>query len=244
MASPIRILINGARGRMGQETVKAVTNDKELTLAAQSDMGDDLEKAITDNKIDIVVDFTAPDVALKNVDTIIASPAGGVIGTTGFTTSQIDELTKKCENKTPAVIIAPNFAIGAILLMHCSQIIAKYMPNVEIIELHHDKKLDAPSGTAVKTADLIAKSNQNTQVDSSNFESGPKGELHSGIPVHSVRLPGLLAHQEVIFGEEGQTLTLRHDSINRTCFMPGVLMACKEAIKREGLIYGLEKILF
>jgi 4-hydroxy-tetrahydrodipicolinate reductase len=244
MSEKIRVLVNGAKGRMGSESVNAVRAETDLELVGQIDMGDDLAQSIKDTNAQVVVDFTTPECVIKNLNIIIESGAGGVVGTTGFTTEQVVELAQKSEGKTPAVIIAPNFAIGAILMMHCSQIIAKFMPNVEITELHHDKKLDAPSGTAVKTAELIAKANQDTIVPRETFQVGPRGELYSGIPVHSVRLPGLLAHQEVIFGCEGQTLTLRHDSINRSCFMPGVVMACREAMKREGLIYGLDNLLF
>lgn len=244
MPEIIRVIVNGAKGRMGSEAVNAVNAESDLELVAQIDLGDDLADTIRKTKADVVVDFTRPDCALQNVKTIIENGVGGVVGTTGFSPVQIDELTKQCENRSPAVLIAPNFAIGALLMMHCSKIAAKFMPKVEIIEFHHDKKLDAPSGTAVKTAELISKENPETNVPRETFEIGPRGDLFYGIPVHSVRLPGLLAHQEVIFGAEGQTLTIRHDSINRGCFMPGVVLSCHEVMKRKGLIYGLDTILF
>ncbi|MDX9753245.1 MAG: 4-hydroxy-tetrahydrodipicolinate reductase [bacterium] len=244
MSQMIRVIVNGAKGRMGSEAVNAIHAEPDLELAAQIDLGDDLAQAIKTTKADVVVDFTRPDCVLKNVHTIIEQGVGGVVGTTGFSPAQITELTQRCEGRSPAILIAPNFAIGALLMMHCAQIVAKFMPKAEIIEFHHDKKLDAPSGTAVKTAELIAKASPETIVPRETFEIGPRGDLFFGIPVHSVRLPGLLAHQEVIFGAEGQTLTLRHDSISRGCFMPGVVLSCREVMKRTGLIYGLDTILF
>lgn len=244
MSQKIRVLINGAKGRMGSEAVKAVSAELDMEVCGQVDLGDDLAASIKQTNAQVVVDFTAPQCVLANLNTIIESGAGGVVGTTGFSAEQAAELTKKCEGRIPAIIVAPNFAIGAILMMHFAQIAAKFMPHAEIIELHHDKKLDAPSGTAIKTAELISKANAETIVPRGTFESGARGDLFSGIPVHSVRLPGYLAHQEVIFGGEGQTLVIRHDTISRSCFMPGVVMSCREVLKRSGLIYGLDNLLF
>ncbi|MBN2326551.1 MAG: 4-hydroxy-tetrahydrodipicolinate reductase [Candidatus Omnitrophica bacterium] len=244
MTQKIRVLVNGAKGKMGSEAVRAVGGAEDMEIVAQTDMGDDLAATIKSSNADVVVDLTAPSCAYANANAIIESGAGGVIGTTGFTTENIQDLTRKCGGRTPAVLIAPNFSIGAVLMMHCSQIIGRYMPDVEIIELHHPAKLDAPSGTAVKTAQLIAESRGKGNVPRGTSEPAARGERFSDIPIHSVRLPGLLAHQAVIFGGEGQTLTLRHDSLNRGCFMPGVLLGIREVVKRSGLIYGLDNLLF
>jgi len=242
MSEKIRALVNGAKGKMGKETVNAILEAEDLALAGETDLGDDLERTIKDSKADVVVDFTSPQSAYMNAQIICASNAAGVIGTTGLTLEQVQSLVDKSQGKKPGIIIAPNFAIGALLMMHCARICAKHMPDVEIIELHHDKKLDAPSGTAIKTAEMIAEVRKD--VPRGTFELGVRGKLYSDIPLHSVRLPGLLAHQEVIFGASGQTLTLRHDSINRACFMPGVLLAIRQVINIEGLVYGLDKLLF
>ncbi|MFA5927710.1 MAG: 4-hydroxy-tetrahydrodipicolinate reductase [Candidatus Margulisiibacteriota bacterium] len=218
----IKVIVNGAKGRMGQEVVKAVSADKELELVAALDLGDDLGQKIKETKAQVVVDFTIPDTRMKNIEAIINNGAKAVVGTTGFTPDDLKTIEKWCADKKGAVLIAPNFAIGAVLLMQFAKEAIKYMPNAEIIELHHDKKLDAPSGTAIKTRELMGNPN---------------------IPIHSVRLPGLVAHEEVIFGGLGQTLTIRHDSISRESFMPGVVMAVKKMIDKQGLIYGLEKII-
>ena len=244
MTQKTRVLVNGAKGKMGAEAVKAVGGAEDMEVVAQTDIGDDLLSTIKSSNAEVVVDLTAPSCAFANAKIILESGAGGVIGTTGFTADQIEELKKACRDRKPAVLIAPNFAIGAVLMMYCSKIIGKYMPDVEIIELHHEKKLDAPSGTAIKTAELIAENRGKGNVPRGTNESSARGESFNDIPIHSVRLPGLLAHQEVIFGEEGQTLTLRHDSINRGCFMPGVLLGIREVTKRTGLIYGLDNLLF
>lgn len=244
MTNMTRVLINGAKGKMGTEAVKAVGGAPDMELAGQTDLGDSLKDAIKNSGAEVVVDLTAPSCAYENARIILESAAGGVIGTTGFTPGQIEELSKSCQGKKPAILIAPNFSIGALLMMHCSQIVGKYMPDVEIIEMHHAAKLDAPSGTAVKTAELIARERGKGTVPRGTSENAARGERFSDIPIHSVRLPGLLAHQAVIFGGEGQTLTLRHDSLNRGCFMPGILLGIREVIHRDGLIYGLEHLLF
>jgi 4-hydroxy-tetrahydrodipicolinate reductase len=225
----IKVLVNGANGRMGSETVNAVSNAVDLELVGQTDMGDDLAKAIKDSKAEVVVDFTQPKVAMKNVKTIISNKAHAVIGTTGLSPANLTEIKKLCSKNRVNCIVAPNFAIGAVLMMKFAKEAAHYMPQVEIIELHHDKKLDAPSGTAIKTAALI-------DGDRKNFK-------HKKIPIHSVRLQGLVAHQEVIFGGLGQTLRIRHDSISRESFMPGVTMAIRKVKKIKGLVYGLENLL-
>jgi len=217
----IKVLVNGAKGKMGSETVKAVQKEADLELVGQIDLGDDLAAAIKKDKVQVVVDFTQPDVAMKNVKTILGSGAHAVVGTTGLTDKNLEEIEKLCSVSKINCLVAPNFAIGAVLMMKFSAEAVKHMPNAEIIELHHDKKLDKPSGTAIKTAKLMGKD----------------------VPIHSVRLPGLVAHQAVIFGGLGQTLTIRHDSLNRESFMPGVILAIRKIKDQKGLIYGLEKIL-
>ena len=219
----IKVLVNGAKGKMGSETLKAVRADNDLELVGQTDIGDDLSSEIKKTKADVVVDFTQPDHVMRNIERIIENGAHAVIGTTGIKENQLSIIEKLCKEYKVNCLIAPNFAIGAILMMKFSQEAAKYMPSVEIIELHHDKKLDKPSGTAIKTAQMM-----------SNLKN---------IPIHSVRLPGFVAHQEVIFGGLGQTLTIRHDTINRESFMPGVILAIKKIQNLPGLTYGLEKII-
>ena len=244
--SVIRVIVNGAKGRMGSESVRAVQGAEDMALAAQTDLGDDLGAAIQEHRAQVAVDFTTPKVAIDMIRVIIDSGAGGVIGTTGFTPVQIMELQELCAGRKPAVLIAPNFSIGAVLLMKLSEMVAPHMPQAEIIELHHDKKADSPSGTAIKTAEMIEAARRNAGVKANPIHAGdaPRGQLFENTPVHSVRLPGLLAHQEVIFGGPGQTLTLRHDSLDRSSFMPGVLLGIRAVMEREGLIYGLDHILF
>lgn len=217
----LKVLVNGAKGKMGAETVKAVKKESDLELVGQTDIGDSLARTIKETKAEIVVDFTQPSAAMTNVKTILNNNAHAVVGTTGLTDKDLSKINDLCVKNRVNCIVAPNFAIGAVLMMKFSQEAVKYMPNAEIIELHHDQKKDAPSGTAIKTAQLMGKD----------------------VPIHSVRLPGLVAHQEVIFGGLGQTLTIRHDSLSRESFMPGVIMAIRQVKKQKGLVYGLEKIL-
>ena len=194
----------------------------------------------------MVIDFTIPTARLENFKKIIETGARPVIGTTGYTEEEIEELSKLCREKRLGAIIAPNFALGAVLLMKFAAEAAKYLAHAEIIELHHDKKEDYPSGTAIKTAQLMRrereKFNQEVKDRVVNLE-GARGAEVGGLRIHSVRLPGLVAHQEVVFGALGQTLTIRHDSISRESFMPGVLMAVKKVVQTDELIYGLENII-
>lgn len=244
--SRIRVIVNGAKGRMGAESVRAVQAEPDLECVAQTDLGDDLAAAIADTNAEVVVDFTIPSVAMENARIILNCNAGAVIGTTGFSREQIAELDASCRGRKPAFLIAPNFSIGALLLMKLSETAARYMPQVEIIELHHDKKADSPSGTAIKTAETIESARQAAGVKGNPVhpDDPARGQLYNNTPIHSVRLPGLLAHQTVIFGGQGQTLTIRHDSLDRSCFMPGVVLGIREVVQREGLIYGLDNILF
>ncbi|MFH1361609.1 MAG: 4-hydroxy-tetrahydrodipicolinate reductase, partial [bacterium] len=224
---------NGANGKMGQETVKAILEAGDLELVGQNDIGDNLAESIKETGTQVVVDFTTPAVVYKNVKTILNAKAHAVVGTTGLSDGNLAEIKKLCAKNKVNCLVAPNFAIGAVLMMKFAKEAAHYMPQVEIIELHHDKKIDAPSGTAKKTAEMI--------------KGESKGIKDKKIPIHSVRLQGLVAHQEVIFGGLGQTLTIRHDSISRESFMPGVIMAIRKISgsgkKIKGLVLGLDNLL-
>ncbi|MCH3958517.1 MAG: 4-hydroxy-tetrahydrodipicolinate reductase [Selenomonas sp.] len=259
------VLVNGACGRMGQAVLKAVQDDKELSLVGAvdirggADTGElvglapngvlvetDLAAALERLKPEVMIDFTRPDVVFGNVVTALKHKVSPVVGTTGLSDDQKAEIEKLAiENGTPA-FIAPNFAIGAVLMMVMCKQAAKYMPDVEIIELHHDKKLDAPSGTAVQTAAMIAEvrqSHKQGHPDEKEKLTGARGAEYDGMHIHSVRLPGYVAHQEVIFGGLGQTLTIRHDSMNRESFMPGVVLAAQKVRGLTGLTIGLDKLL-
>ena len=222
----IRVVASGAAGRMGQAVCEAVEGADDMELVARADPALGVELADALDGADVVVDFTTPETALDNVRAALDAGVHAVVGTTGF---DLEQLREAAESATAGAncLVAPNFAIGAVLLMEVAQRIAPHMPECEIVELHHDKKLDAPSGTAKRTAELIR-------------EAG--GNVHE--PIHSVRLPGLVAHQEVVFGGEGQTLSVRHDSIDRRSFMPGVLLAVRRVGDRpERFTVGLEKLL-
>ncbi|RNA69165.1 4-hydroxy-tetrahydrodipicolinate reductase [Alteribacter keqinensis] len=261
-----RIVIAGPRGNMGKEAVTMVTETEEFELAAVIDRKydgmsmrdvDDLPNldvpVFTDAgecfekiKPDVLIDLTNPQTGKVHMKQALLNGVRPVIGTTGFTEEDVAELSSLAEEKELGAIIAPNFAIGAILMMKFSQMAARYMPDAEIIEQHHDRKLDAPSGTAVKTAQLISEVRQEKQQGHPKEEEtlpGARGAEFDGMRIHSVRLPGLVAHQEVLFGGEGQTLKIRHDSMNRRSFMPGVKLACEAAMKLNVLVYGLEHII-
>ena len=225
----IKVLVNGAKGKMGSETVKALLKEADLELVGQTDLGDDLAKSIQKTKAEVVIDFTQPSSVMGNIKTILQNKAHAVVGTTGLTSDNLAEIEKLCSKNKVNCVVAPNFAIGAVLMMKFAKEAAHYMPQVEIIELHHDKKVDAPSGTALKTAEMIMAEREGVRMKK--------------VPIHSVRLQGLVAHQEVIFGGLGQTLKIRHDSISRESFMPGVVMAVRKAKKIKGLVYGLENLL-
>ncbi len=243
--SLVRVVVNGSKGRMGKESVRAVSEDSELDLVGQTDINDNLSEIISQRKAQVVLDFTHADVVMEVAVSIIKSGARPVIGTSGLLPQQVDELQKLCRKQKIGGVIAPNFAIGAVLMMKYSQDAAKYLPNAEVIEFHHDGKLDSPSGTAIKTANLIAGVRKNITKTSSEKEiiKGSRGGDSEGVQIHSVRLPGLIAHQEVIFGGQSQTLTIRHDSMHRESFMPGVCLACKKVMDLKELVYGLETLL-
>ena len=242
----IRVLVNGAEGRMGQEVVKAVTAAADLELVDQTDLGDDLIARINASQAQAVVDFTTAAVAFENTRKILEAGVHPIVGTSGLLAEQVVKLQQLAQDKGIGGLIAPNFAIGAVLLMKYAQDAAKYLPDVEVIELHHNRKADAPSGTAVKTAQLIAEARKEIPkalVEEKELFEGARGSEVHGVRVHSLRLPGLVAHQEVIFGGTGETLTIRHDSIHRESFMPGVCLACRKVIGTQQLFYGLEHLL-
>lgn len=243
---PINVLVNGAFGRMGQLTAKTISEHPDFSLVGQTGREYDLVRSIKDSQAQVVIDFTHPDVVFANTSAIIDAGAHPVIGTSGLTKEQIQLLQEKCAHLNLGGIIAPNFSLGAVLMIKHAKEIIKYMPRVEIIEMHHEGKVDSPSGTALRTAEMLADAapgiNQPTKPSLETIP-GARGADYRNIPIHSLRLPGFLAHQQIMFGNPGETLTLRHDSIDRQCFMPGVVFACKKVITLNHLLYGLEEIL-
>lgn len=226
--------------------VQAVETADDLTFTAGVDAGDPLS-ALVDTQTDVVIDFTHPSAVMDNLKFLIDNGIHAVVGTTGFTDERISQVQNWLADKPEsAVLIAPNFAIGAVLSMHFAQQAARFFESVEVIELHHPHKADAPSGTAARTAKLIAAARKgmapNPDATSTGLD-GARGADVDGVPVHSIRLAGLVAHQEVLFGTQGETLTIRHDSIDRTSFVPGVLLAVRTVSKRPGLTVGLEPLL-
>ncbi|MFV0493835.1 4-hydroxy-tetrahydrodipicolinate reductase [Mycobacterium sp.] len=242
----MRVGVLGAKGKVGTAMVRAVESADDLTLSAQVDAGDALS-LLTDSGTEAVIDFTHPDVVMDNLEFLITNGIHAVVGTTGFTDERIRQVESWLGgNPGAAVLIAPNFAIGAVLTMHFAQQAARYFESVEVIELHHPHKADAPSGTATRTAKLIAEARKGLPPNpdaTSTALPGARGADVDGIPVHAVRLAGLVAHQEVLFGTEGETLTIRHDSMDRTSFVPGVLLAVRGIAGRPGLTVGLEPLL-
>jgi len=236
----------GAKGKVGATMVQAVEAADDLTFTAGVDAGDQLS-LFTDSQTEIVIDFTHPDVVMDNLKFLIDNGIHAVVGTTGFTDERLGKVKAWLADKPDvAVLIAPNFAIGAVLSMHFAKQAARFFESAEVIELHHPQKADAPSGTAARTARLIAEARKglppNPDATSTGLE-GARGAAVDGIPVHSVRLAGLVAHQEVLFGTQGETLTIRHDSLDRTSFVPGVLLAVRTVGEHPGLTVGLEPLL-
>lgn len=243
----IKVGVLGARGRMGAEVVKAVTEASDLELVAALDMGDSLDALIASGA-QVVVDFTTPDSVMANLEFLIAHDIHAVIGTTGFDDARIAKIKSLLASSKSGVLIAPNFAIGAVLMMEFATKAAKYFESAEIIELHHPNKVDAPSGTAARTAELMAKARKEAGLAAmpdatSTSLDGARGATVGDIPVHSVRLRGLVAHQEVLLGGIGETLSIRHDSIDRVGFMPGVLLGVREVSNHPGLTFGLENFM-
>lgn len=257
MGSPLRIVVFGASGRVGQTVVDAVKGASDMELAAGVDQMDrdvdfpwftDVATALGETRPDVAVDFTVADAAVENALMAISAGVSPVIGTTGMSPDQIDAIRAAAESEGVGAFIAPNFAIGAVLMMAMAQLAAPHLDHVEVIELHHDQKIDAPSGTAAHTAELIAQARDGRSAIDAPTErftlAGVRGGVNHGVRVHSVRLPGFVAHQEVIFGALGQTLTIRHDSTSRDSFMPGVLLAARRVRDLPGLVIGLEHLLF
>ena len=241
----MRVGVLGAKGKVGQAMCEAVRAADDLTLSAEVDAGDPLS-LFTDSGTEVVIDFTHPDVVMNNLKYLVDNGIHAVVGTTGFTAERLDHVRSWLSGKPTGVLIAPNFAIGAVLSMYFAQKAAPYFESVEVIELHHPQKADAPSGTATRTAELIAAARKgmppNPDATSTGL-SGARGADVGGVPVHSVRLTGLVAHQEVLFGTMGETLTIRHDSLDRTSFVPGVLLAVRQIARWPGLTIGLEPLL-
>jgi 4-hydroxy-tetrahydrodipicolinate reductase len=241
----MKVAVLGAKGRMGAETVAAIESASDLTLSSALDLGDSLDQLVKTGT-EVVIDFTHPDSVMKNLEFAINNGIHVVVGTTGFDDKKLSEL-KNLLSKNPKIgaLIAPNFGLGAVLMMQFSQKAAQYFESVEIIELHHANKVDAPSGTAIRTAELITdarkQSKKGAMPDASKtIIPGARGAKVGDVPIHSVRSHGYVAHQEVIFGDAGETLSIRHDSINRTGFMPGVLIGVRNVAKHPGLTVGLE----
>jgi 4-hydroxy-tetrahydrodipicolinate reductase len=263
----VKIIIAGPRGRMGSDPVKMVSNTEHFELVAVVDhkyeghmlsdldgfhsiknvpMYSTIEKSLESVECDVLIDLTTPEVGMHHARTALQYNVRPVVGTTGFTKVDLEELEQICKDKNLGCIIAPNFALGAVLMMKFSQMAAKYFNDIEIIELHHDQKLDAPSGTAVKTAEMMAavrEFKEQGHPDEKETISGARGAEFNGMHIHSVRLPGLVAHQQVLFGSDGQTLSIRHDSYNRASFMSGVKIAVETVMKQDVFVYGLENIL-
>jgi 4-hydroxy-tetrahydrodipicolinate reductase len=243
---PIRVGVLGARGRMGTEVCKAVDGADDLELVAMVDDGDWLFN-VSDAGADVVVDFTTPDVVMDNLHWCIDQGIHVVVGTSGFTEYRLERVRSWLTHKPDlGVVIAPNFAIGAVLMMDFAVRAARHFESAEIVEMHHPKKVDAPSGTALRTAQMIAaaRTGMPAMPDATKDEmSGARGSLVEGVRVHSLRATGLVAHQEVLLGTEGETLTIRHDSYDRKSFMPGVLLAVRKVVDRHGLTVGLGELL-
>jgi len=264
----IRVIVAGAAGRMGREVVKTVWQAEDVELAGAvdaqgigEDVGNfigigeigitiqgDLAFALENLKPHVLVDFTNPEVVAENARTALIHGVRPVVGTTGLSKPDLEDLCKLAGEKGLGCVIAPNFAIGALLMIKFAKEAVKYFPHVEIIEQHHDQKVDAPSGTAIKTAEVLARQrgdfHQGLPTEVENLPGARGAEFDGGIRIHSVRLPGMVAHQEVILGGLGQTLKIRHDSISRESFMPGVLMAVRKVMDIKGLVYGLENLIF
>ncbi|AST92228.1 MULTISPECIES: 4-hydroxy-tetrahydrodipicolinate reductase [Sutcliffiella] len=264
----IKIILAGPRGRMGKEAAFLIHNTEHFELVGCIDrindgkalaevegfpnslkgkIYTDAEYCFQNVEADVLIDLTTPEIGKKHTELALQYGVRPVVGTTGFTEEELEHIGKLAKEKQLGVIIAPNFAVGAILMMKFAQMAAKHFADVEIIELHHDRKLDAPSGTGIKTAEMISQTRTSKQQGHPEEEEQMQGArgatTKDGIHIHSVRLPGLVAHQEVIFGGEGQSLTIRHDSYNRASFMSGVKLSVETVMKLDMLVYGLENII-
>jgi len=261
---PIRVAVHGAAGKMGMEVINALCCDSELEAVGAVDLkaerdrlllpdgsgeipfSADLEEILSRSRPDVMVDFTIAEATMPAVRLAIKAGVNLVIGTTGLSSSDVEEIDKLCRESGVGAVVAPNFSLGAVLMIHMAKLAARYFDYSEVIEMHHEGKADAPSGTALSTARAMVEARgkpfRYPELEKESL-SGTRGGQVEGVGLHSVRLPGLLAHQEVILGAPGQTLTIRHDSISRESFMPGVIMAIKRVVNIKGLVYGLETLL-
>jgi 4-hydroxy-tetrahydrodipicolinate reductase len=244
----LRVAVLGAKGRMGTEVIRAVSETTDLEVVAQLVSGDSLDELVSSNA-EVMVDFTTPDAVMANLEFAISHGIHAVVGTTGFTDQRIESLKKlQALHPNVGVLIAPNFGLGAVLMMEFSKQAARFFESVEIIELHHPNKVDAPSGTSTRTAELIAEARADAHLGpmpdaTKSAVAGARGTKINGIPIHSLRVRGLVAHQEVVFGGPGETLTIRHDSLDRAGFMPGVLLGLRNIKNHPGVNVGLEGFL-
>jgi 4-hydroxy-tetrahydrodipicolinate reductase len=273
MTPQIPVIVNGAAGKMGREVIKAVAQTKDLVLLGAIDRNPDLlgqdigevcglepleipvlsdlesvlAAAAQEKQLGVMVDFTHPNSVYENVRSAIAYGIRPVVGTTGLSTAQLADLRAFADKASTGCLVIPNFSIGMVLLQQAAIAASQYFDHVEIIELHHNQKADAPSGTAIQTAQMLGelgKTYNPALVEEKEHIPGARGSLaDEGIRIHSVRLPGLIAHQEVLFGAPGQLYTLRHDTSDRACYMPGVLLSIRRVVALQTLVYGLEKIL-
>jgi len=259
----IRVVVHGALGRMGQEITNALCLESDMKIVGAVELkttddylplpdgsskvpfSSDLGKILDDYQADVVADFSIAQATMPAVRVAAEKRVNLVIGTTGIKAENLDEMEQLAAEHKIGIVVAPNFALGAVLMVYLSKIAARFMDYAEIIEQHHHMKVDAPSGTAINTARLMAESRGKSfsRPDQKEQTSKSRGEDVEGVSVHAVRLPGLMAHQEVILGTSGQTLRIRHDTINRECYRPGVLLAIREVVKRQGLTLGLDTLL-
>ena len=259
---PIKVVVNGALGRMGREVINTLCHEPEMQVVGAVELqvtedylplpdsssvvpfSSNLDYILTSCQPDVLVDFTTAQATMPAVRIATKQGVNLVIGTTGLTADELSEIERLSIACRVGAVVAPNFALGAVVMMHLAKVAAKYFDYAEIIELHHNRKADSPSGTALSTAKAMAKAKGKPfYVPEQRKPSNSRGEQVEGVAIHSVRLPGLMAHQEIILGGPGQTLSIRHDTINRECYMPGVILAIKEVVKHKGLIYGLDKLL-
>lgn len=261
---PITVAVNGVLGKMGREVVSAVCQQQDMMLVGGADimanqnaidlpfsrghapLFKDIAVLLDSTKSDVLVDFSVADTALNAIRVAAVKKTNVVIGTTGFSTDTLKQIEAIAQNNDIGIVIAPNFALGAVLMMHLARIASKYFDHAEITEAHNPDKADAPSGTALATARgmIQARGKPFISPQTKNFTlQNVRGGQVDGVTIHSVRLPGLVANQEVIFGGQGQTLSIKHHTINRECFMPGVMLAIREVVEHHGFVYGLEKLL-
>jgi 4-hydroxy-tetrahydrodipicolinate reductase len=264
--SVVKVAVVGAAGKMGRESIKAITRQNDMEVVAAIDHqcvdepvksligneGPDLSvrskvgEALDETRPDVLLDFTHASCAPEHALSALKRKIAVVIGASGLSSADLQVVKESCVEHETACLLVPNFALGAVLMMRFAEIAAKWLPNAEVIELHHPAKADAPSGTALHTAKVIQTARASAPREAHSIEKaeGARGAQVDGVRIHSVRLPGLLAHQEVLFGGAGETLTIRHDSMDRTSFMDGVLLACREVRSLSGLVVGLDKVMF